>query len=94
MLKHRFATTTAGVWLFAACATVGPAREREKPSACTHTGECPRAHTCRYRSVEGKQIGECQLDVGYCYGDWDCAPTGQRCQRFNAGPGTCVMSGL
>jgi hypothetical protein len=68
-----------------------PAERHRIP--CDH-GACPYAHTCRYQRVDGQQRSECQLEVGRCYSDWDCAPASQHCQRFNADPGTCVMAGL
>jgi hypothetical protein len=90
MLRRVFAYLLFGV---AACAGASHGAPDRHVILCDH-GKCPYAHTCRYRQVEGRQVSECRLEVGRCYSDWDCAPSAQSCQRFNADPGTCVMTGL
>ena len=65
---------------------------RPQPVPCDH-GRCPDAHSCRYRRVADRTIGECRLELGRCYADFDCAPHAQRCRRFSEQPGVCVTLG-
>ena len=63
-------------------------------AACVQ-GQCAEGLICHHAEPGVAPGGRCQLQVGRCRSDWDCAHGGaQRCRRLGPALGVCQDAGL